>query len=88
MRNTGKEKIQNKITFIDNIYVTIIKRNVTKIKENCDNEEDIFRFIEQFCYLKDKKDNIYKPIKLSNLQKEFINYYGTISNQRTCNKRK
>lgn len=86
MKNIGKEKIQNKIPFIDNIYVTIINRNVTKIKENCDNEEDIFRFIEQFCYIKDKKTNISKPIKLSNLQKEFINHlnnYGTISNQRT-----
>lgn len=80
MKNTGKEKIQNKITFIDNIYVTIIKRNATKIKENCDNKEDIFRFIEQFCYLKDKKTNIYKPIKITNLQKEFINYYGKLSN--------
>jgi hypothetical protein len=35
-----------------------------------------------------EKNNISKPIKLSNLQKEFINYYGTISNQRTYNKRK
>jgi hypothetical protein len=48
-------------------------RNATKMKANCNNE-DIFRFIEQFCYIKDKKTNIYKPIKLSNLQKKFINY--------------
>ena len=72
--------------------VTIINRNVTKINENCDNEEDIFRFIEQFCLIKDKKTNNYKPIKLSNIQKEFINYinknnHGTISNQRSRNKR-
>jgi hypothetical protein len=57
-----------------------------------DNEEDIFRFIEQFCLIKDKKTNSYKPIKLSNIQKEFINYinknnHGTISNQRSRNKR-
>ena len=44
-------------------------RKATKIKANYNNEEDIFRFIEQFCYIKDKKTNIYKPIKLSNLQK-------------------
>lgn len=42
MKNTGKEKIQNKITFIDNIYVTNIKRNATKIKENCDNKKKHF----------------------------------------------
>jgi hypothetical protein len=33
-----------------------------------------------------EKNNISKPIKLSNIQKEFINYlnnHGTISNQRT-----
>lgn len=66
--------------------VTIINRNVTKINENCDNEEDIFRFIEQFCYIKDKKTNIRKPIKLSTIQKEFINYlnnYGTVNDKRT-----
>lgn len=71
--------------------VTIINRKCHKINENCYNEEDIFRFIEQFCYIKDKKTNIYKPIKLSNLQKEFINYlnnYGTVSNKRTSNKRR
>ncbi len=52
----------------------IDNRNAIKIKANCNNEEDIFRFIEQFCYIKDKKTNIYKSIKLSNLQKKFINY--------------
>jgi hypothetical protein len=52
-------------------------RNTGKEKNNIAN------FIEQFCYIKDKKTNVFKPIKLSNLQKEFINYYGTISNQRT-----
>ena len=64
----------------------LLYRNVTKIKENCDNEEDVFRFIEQFCYIKDKKTNIRKPIKLSTIQKEFINYlknYGTVSDKRT-----
>lgn len=55
-------------------------RNVTKIQVNCDNEEDIFRFIEQFCYVKDKKTNIYKPIKLSNLQKEIIKYLNNNDN--------
>lgn len=39
-----------------------------------DIKNNIFDFIEQFCYIKDKKSNIYKTIKLSNLQKEFINY--------------
>ncbi len=46
---------------------------------------NITNFIEQFCYIKDKKTNVFKPIKLSNLQKEFINYYGKFSNQRSRN---
>lgn len=41
------------------------------------NAEDIKNnaviFIEQFCYIKDKKTNIYRPIKLSNSQKRVIN---------------
>lgn len=37
-------------------------------------KNNIANFIEQFCYIKDKKTNVSKPIKLSNLQKEFINY--------------
>lgn len=62
-------------------------KNIRKEKNNIAN------FIEQFCYIKDKKTNIYKPIKLSNLQKKFINYinknnHGTVSNPRTRNKRK
>lgn len=43
-------------------------KNIGKEKNNIAN------FIEHFCYIKDKKTNIYKQIKLSNLQKEFINY--------------
>ena len=64
----------------------LLDRSVIKIKEICDTKEDVFRFIEQFCYIKDKKTNIRKPIKLSTIQKEFINYlnnYGTVSDKRT-----
>jgi hypothetical protein len=53
------------------------------MKNTGKEKNNIANFIEQFCYIKDKKTNVSKPIKLSNLQKEFINYYGTISNQRT-----
>ena len=50
-----------------------------------DIKNDVVSFIEQFCYIKDKKTNIYQPIKLSNLQKMFINHlnkniYGNFSN--------
>lgn len=54
-----------------------------KNTETLKNNINITNFIEQFCYIKDKKTNISKPIKLSNLQKEFINHlnnYGTVSN--------
>lgn len=54
-------------------------------------KNNITNFIEQFCYIKDKKTNISKPIKLSNIQKEFINHlnnYGKISNKRESNKRR
>ena len=54
-------------------------------------KNNIANFIEQFCYIKDKKTNVSKPIKLSNLQKEFINYlnnYDAVSNKRKRNKRK
>ena len=39
-----------------------------------DIKNDVVIFIEQFCYIKDKKTNIYHPIKLSNLQKRVINH--------------
>lgn len=62
-----------------------------KNTETLKNNINITNFIEQFCYLKDKENNISKPIKLSNIQKEFINHlnnYGKISNKRTSNKRR
>jgi hypothetical protein len=73
--------------FLKNIMIIEINymRNTGKEKNNIAN------FIEQFCYIKDKKTNVFKPIKLSNLQKEFINYlnnYGTVSNKRSRNKRR
>lgn len=54
-------------------------------------KNNITKFIEQFCYIKDKNTNVSKPIKLSNLQKEFINHlnnYGAVSNQRSRDKRR
>lgn len=56
--------------------------NVEDIKNN------VVIFIEQFCYIKDKKTNTCQPIKLSNLQKRFINHlnkntHGKFSNKRT-----
>lgn len=53
-----------------------------------DIKNDVVSFIEQFCYIKDKKTNIYRPIKLSNLQKRVINRlnkntHGKFSNYRT-----
>lgn len=62
-------------------------KNIETLKTNINT----INFIEQFCYIKDKKTNVSKPIKLSNLQKEFINYlnnYGKINNQRSRNKRR
>lgn len=46
-------------------------------------KNNIINFIEQFCYIRDKRTNIIKRIKLTNLQKEFIKYiisYGKLSN--------
>lgn len=39
-----------------------------------DIKNNVVLFMERFCYIKDKKINIYRPIKLSNLQKKFINH--------------
>ena len=50
-----------------------------------DIKNNIFDFIEQFCYIKDKKSNIYKKIKLSNLQKEFINYLNKKKYEKVSN---
>ena len=50
-----------------------IKRELLKFDMNTENvKNNIVDFIEQFCYIKVKKTNIYRPIKLSNLQKKFI----------------
>ena len=36
------------------------------------NNIKIYDFIEQYCYIKDKKTSLSHPIKLSKTQKEFI----------------
>lgn len=70
-----------------------IKRKLLKFDMNTENvKNNIGNFIEQFCYIKDKKTNIYRPITLSNLQKRFIdrlnkNTYEKISNKRSRNSR-
>lgn len=42
---------------------------------------ETIKFIEQFCYIKDKKTNVRKPIKLSKLQKKFINHLDRLKNK-------
>ena len=59
---------------------------LSELQKNHSRYYSVVTFMERFCYIKDKKTNICRPIKLSNLQKKFINHllnkntYGKFSN--------